>query len=118
VLVYLLRTRFLVSEGRFWFAPKLFSCGPFEKTQTGLIPVKKHANQGLPVHRFCAFGPLYLFFPSFSPPANRPTRVILASSISYSHYSSVTLELTDFRGGSQMPKEKRAKKLRQRVFRL
>src|SRR5688500_7958008 len=98
-----------MSEDRFGFPPKLFSCGPFEKAQTGLIPVKKPVNRGLPVHGFCAFGPLYLFFPSFSPPANRPTRVILASSIFYPRLSSVQLELTVVRGGSQTPKQKRIK---------
>jgi hypothetical protein len=41
ILIYLLRTLFLVLEGRFWFAPKLFTCGLFEKAQTGLNPVKK-----------------------------------------------------------------------------
>jgi hypothetical protein len=46
VFIYLLRTRFLVSEGRFEFAPKLFSCGPFEKAQTGLMPVIRACNPG------------------------------------------------------------------------
>jgi hypothetical protein len=100
-----------VSEGRVGFAPKLFSCGLFEKAQTGLTPVKRACNPGS----------VFLFWPPLARPSLVPVPVtshhsrILACSISCLSFSSGQSKLAPGKRGKHL-REPEGKKLRQRAL--